>query len=306
MPFDTSNQGPYLLSQWLQRFSPRVGDGIRTLLEKKSGQIKVRDPFYLEFPIRVPVQRLGLYDFPLGLPSTVPPPTSVVSSVVSSWLTSSIVTSTSSGGTGTSGSFLSTTTSDPGTSSTTGGGGTDGGQTTPGDGSVTTTGGGDTTGSGVTTSGDYSSGATSGTGSTTGGGDTSGGNSTGYSGTIIVDSSGSAPAEESSYNPTSSGTTSGSEEGCSSPVDPTMSCAQLPLDGDPDLGLGCLPFFGSLVLCGTNLRSICYGNPDDDCPPGCSPTNDCDGCQDYDYDCCYSDGSAFAMLTYSGCCCAEA
>jgi hypothetical protein len=61
MPSDSSNQGPYLMSQWLAGFRITLSPVLRQRYEKGFLQQKIRDPLPLNFPIGQPQQR-GVFE----------------------------------------------------------------------------------------------------------------------------------------------------------------------------------------------------------------------------------------------------
>lgn len=66
MPFDSSDgQGEYLINQWLRPFKPKFKKEAMDRYEKGFGQVKVRDPLDIFFPLAAPQNRRS----PVNLPS---------------------------------------------------------------------------------------------------------------------------------------------------------------------------------------------------------------------------------------------
>lgn len=77
MPYDSSRQGAYLISQWLQKFRASLSPEMLARFKKGFGQEKIRDPIQLQYPlvlddsrtpVHLPDRTLGVGGF-----NTIPP-----------------------------------------------------------------------------------------------------------------------------------------------------------------------------------------------------------------------------------------
>jgi hypothetical protein len=66
VPYDSSQQGEYLLSLWLSSFRPNLSEGIRRSRDTGFQQVKIRDPLPLVYPIAPPTERKVFIYSPLA------------------------------------------------------------------------------------------------------------------------------------------------------------------------------------------------------------------------------------------------
>lgn len=296
MPLDTSNQGEYILSQWLRTFRPRFGTETAARHAQGFGQRKIREPLTLDLPLLFPQSPWASAQIPSflgeGVPPVNPPATSVLQSAITtgggettSGLTTTTGDTTSAAGTGT-----------HGTNATTGGGGTTG---SAGSGTGETT---------APSAGGTSEASASGTAPsevTTGGGGTPGSGFTTYPDGTIVSIPGT-PYHSSVAEATSA-----------TPIGPCDVCLEAFTPPGPGIGQGCPPFMGAGSACGQTTFRLCQigvdcvgggSGPGGSCVPsldcqGDNPIEDCGCCGYYHYACCYDDGQSYV---FANCCCFDA
>lgn len=73
MPFDSSDgQGEFLINQWLRPFKPKFTKEAMDRFEKGFGQVKVRDPLDIFFPMAAPQNRRSPVNRPSYINGTMP------------------------------------------------------------------------------------------------------------------------------------------------------------------------------------------------------------------------------------------